>query len=177
MRLAVRLGMHTGLVVVGEMGAEGRHEHLALGDTPNIASRLQDLAIPNTVNISAATFHLVEGYFTCQDLGSYALKGIETPLRVYRVLSERIQSRLDVLTIRGLTPLVGREQEVGVLVERWEQVKHGQGQVVILWGSWHWQITSVQVLKEHLADEPHTRLECRSSPYYQNTALYPIVDL
>ena len=127
-RLAVRLGMHTGLVVVGEMGAEGRHEHLALGDTPNIASRLQDLAIPNTVNISAATFHLVEGYFTCQDLGSYALKGIETPLRVYRVLSESgSQSRLDVLTIRGLTPLVGREQEVGVLVERWEQVKHGHG--------------------------------------------------
>ena len=178
-RLAVRLGMHTGRVVVGEMGAEGRHEHLALGDTPNIASRLQDLAIPNTVNISAATFHLVEGYFTCQDLGSYALKGIETPLRVYRVLSESgIQSRLDVLTIRGLTPLVGREQEVGVLVERWEQVKHGQGQVVILSGeAGIGKSRLVQVLKEHLADEPHTRLECRSSPYYQNTALYPIVDL
>ena len=78
-RLAIRLGIHTGLVVVGEMGTEGRHEHLALGDTPNIASRLQDLAIPNTVNISAATFHLVEGYFTCQDLGSYTLRGIETP--------------------------------------------------------------------------------------------------
>ena len=84
-RLAVRMGIHTGLVVVGEMGSGGRHEHLALGDTPNLAARLQGLAAPDTVVISAATARLVQGYFTCQDLGTQALKGIDTPVQVYQV--------------------------------------------------------------------------------------------
>ena len=81
-RLAVRVGIHTGLVVVGEMGSGGRHERLALGDTPNIAARLQGLAAPDTVVISAATARLVQGYFTCQALGPQTLKGLDTPMRV-----------------------------------------------------------------------------------------------
>ena len=86
MRLAVRLGIHTGLVVVGEIGSGGRQEQLALGETPNIAARLQGLAAPDTVVISEATAHLIHGYFVCQPLGAQALKGLTQPLQVYRVL-------------------------------------------------------------------------------------------
>jgi Adenylate and Guanylate cyclase catalytic domain/AAA ATPase domain len=134
-RLTIRIGIHTGPVVVGEMGAGGRHEQLALGETPNIAARLESLAAPNTMVISAALHHLVQGYFVCDDLGTPALKGVDTPFQVYRVVSESgAQSRLDVVSLRGLTPLVGREAEVTLLLERWAQVKDGMGQVVLLSG-------------------------------------------
>ena len=97
LRLAVRLGIHTGLVVVGEVGGAGRQEQLALGDTPNIAARLQSLAAPDTVVVSEATWRLVQGYFACDDLGPQPLKGVETPVQVYRVLgTSGAQSRLDV---------------------------------------------------------------------------------
>ena len=134
--LAVRLGIHTGLVVVGTMGGEGRREQLALGETPNIAARIQEIAEPDSVVVSAATFHLVEGYFTCQALGAPKVKGVETPAHMYRVLRESgAQSRLDIVTTRGLTPLAGRESEVTLLLERWKQVQSGQGQVVLLSGA------------------------------------------
>jgi len=178
-RLAVRIGIDTGLVVVGEMGSGGRHEHLALGDTPNLAARLQGLAEPNTVVVSEATSRLVQGYFTCQDLGTRALKGLDTPVHVYQVLEESTaQSRLDVAATRGLTPLVGREEEVGLLLRRWAQSQDGLGQVVLLSGeAGIGKSRLVQVVKDRIADTSHTRLECRCSPYYQNTALYPIIDL
>jgi class 3 adenylate cyclase len=134
-RLAVRIGIHTGLVVVGEMGSGGRHEHLALGDTPNLAARLQGPAAPNTAVISAATARLVRGYFTCHDLGIHALKGLETPVHVSQVLGEsRAQSRLEAAEATGLTPLVGRETEVTLLRERWAQSRDRLGQVVALSG-------------------------------------------
>src|SRR5215471_10691828 len=134
-QLAVRLGIHTGLVVVGEMGGEGRYENLALGEVPNIASRIQGLAQPNTIMISPDTYRLIQGYFECQDLGAQALRGVAEPIAVYRVLSESgATSRLDVAVTRGLTPLVGRESEVTLLLERWAQVKAGQGHVVLLTG-------------------------------------------
>jgi AAA ATPase domain/Adenylate and Guanylate cyclase catalytic domain len=173
------VGIHTGLVVVGEMGSSGHQEQLALGDTPNIASRLQSLAAPDTVAISAATFHLVEGYFRVEDLGRHTLKGVSTPTQVYHVLgTSEAQSRLDVVTVRGLTPLVGRDPEVALLQERWAQTKAGRGQVVILSGeAGIGKSRLVQVLKNHVTSEDHTRWECRSSPYYQNSALYPLVEL
>jgi class 3 adenylate cyclase len=116
-RLAIRLGIHTGLVVVGAMGSGDRQEQLALGDTPNIAARLQGLAAPNTLVISAATHRLVQGYFEYQDLGLHTLKGIDQPIAIYQVRQESAaQSRLDVAATRGLTPLVGREEEVGLLL-------------------------------------------------------------
>src|SRR5262245_50628826 len=109
-RPAIRIGVHTGPVVVGEMGAGGRREQLALGETPNIAARLEGLAAPNTVVISAASQQLVQGYFVCDDLGTPALKGVDMPFHVYRVVRESgRQSRLDIPSPRGLTPLVGRE--------------------------------------------------------------------
>jgi TOMM system kinase/cyclase fusion protein len=178
-QLAIRLGVHTGLVVIGDMGSSGRQEQLALGETPNVAARIQGLATPNTLVISDATSRLVQGYFACQDLGAQALRGVAEPIAVYRVLSESgATSRLDVAQPRGLTPLVGREQEVGLLEERWEQVKAGQGQVVLLTGdAGIGKSRLVQRLKEHVANEPHTRWECRSAEYAQNTALFPLTDL
>ena len=177
-RLAVRLGIHTGLVVVGEVGSGGRQEQLALGETPNIAARLQGLAAPDTVVISAATAHLIHGYFVCQPLGAQALKGLTQPLQVYRVLQESgAQTRLDVATARGLTPLVGREEEVGLLHRRWDQAAAGTGQVVLLSGeAGIGKSRLVQVLKEHITSEPHTRIEWRGSPSHQQSALSPVID-
>jgi TOMM system kinase/cyclase fusion protein len=177
--LAVRLGIHTGLVVIGAMGDQGRHEHLALGETPNIAARIQGLTQPNTVAISDATYRLVQGYFACQDLGAQALRGVTESMRVYHVLRESgARSRLDVAQPRGLTPLVGRESEVTLLQERWSQAKAGHGQVVLLSGeAGIGKSRLIQTLKDYLAKEPHIQWECRSVPYYQNTALYPLTDL
>src|SRR5207247_5977767 len=177
--LAVRLGIHTGLVVIGAMGDQGRHEHLALGETPNIAARIQGLAQPNTVAISDATYRLVQGYFACQDLGAQVLRGVTESMQIYHVLGESgATSRLDIVQPRGLTPLVGRESEVTLLLERWEQVKAGHGQVVLLSGdAGIGKSRLVQTLKDHVADEPHRRWECRSLSYFENTALFPLTDL
>jgi len=176
-RLAVRLGIHTGLVVVGELGGS-RREQLALGETPNIAARLQGLAAPNTIVISGATFRLIEGYFACRDLGTQQLRGVATPLQVYQILkASEVQSRLEVTAPRGLTPLVGREAELALLQRRWAQVKEGMGQVVLLHGEpGIGKSRLVQVLKDHLVAEAYTRLECRCSPYHQHTPLYPVID-
>jgi class 3 adenylate cyclase len=178
--LAVRLGIHTGLVVVGEVGGGTRQEQLALGETPNIAARLQGLAAPNTLVISAATFQLLGGFFACQPLGTRLVKGLTQPLAVYRVLYESMaRSRLEAAGSMGLTPLVGREQEVRLLRERWEQVKDGSGQVVLLSGeAGIGKSRLVQVLKEQVASEPQAWLTpCQCSPYYQHSALYPWIDL
>jgi class 3 adenylate cyclase/predicted ATPase len=178
-RLAIRVGVHTGLVVVGTMGGGGRQEQLALGETPNVAARIQGLAQSNTLAISEATYRLVEGYFTCESLGEHTLRGVSQSLKVYRVLQESgVHSRLDVTQPRGLTPLVGRESEVTLLLERWEQAKAGHGQVVLLSGeAGIGKSRLVQTLKDYVANEPHTRWECRSAEYSQNTALFPLVDL
>src|SRR5262249_54609640 len=177
--LAVRLGIHTGLVVIGAMGDQGRHEHLALGETPNIAARIQGLAQPNTIAISDATYRLVQGYFACQDLGAQLLRGVPEAMRLYHVLGDSgATSRLDVAQPRGLTPLVGRESEVTLLLDRWEQAKAGHGQVVLLTGeAGIGKSRLVQMLKDNVADEPHIRWECRSVEYAQNSALYPMIDL
>lgn len=178
-QLSLRMGVHTGLVVVGEMGSTGRQEQLALGETPNIAARIQGLAAPNTLVISAATLRLVQGYFDCEALGAQSLRGVVAPLNVYRVPRESgTQSRLEIGSARGLTPLVGREQEVGLLLERWVQVKDGHGQVVLLSGdAGIGKSRLVHMLKDHVAHGPHTRWECRSSSYFEKTALFPLTDL
>src|SRR4029453_429084 len=130
--------------------------------------------------ISAVTFQLLGGFFACQPLGTPLLKGQAQPLEVYQVLYESTaRSRLDAAGSMGLTPLVGREQEVGLLRERWAQVKDGLGQVVLLSGeAGIGKSRLVQVLKEHVAAEPQAWLiPCQCSPYYRNTALYPIIDV
>jgi class 3 adenylate cyclase len=178
-QLALRMGLHTGQVVVGALGGAGRQEQLALGEVPNIAARIEGFAAPNTVAISAATYRLVQGYFVCQDLGAPALRGITESLHLYQVDGESgATSRLEVAQPRGLTPLVGREQEMGLLVDRWEQAQSGQGQVVLLTGdAGIGKSRLVHMLKEHVTHAPHVRWECRSVSYYQNTALYPLTEL
>ena len=158
-RLALRIGIHTGLVVVGDIGEGPRQEQLALGETPNVAARLQGLAAPDSVVISDATHRLVQGYFHCREWGEQTLRGVTEPIAVYRVLSESgVQSRLDVASTRGLTPLVGRESEVTILLERWEQAKDGHGQTLLLSGeAGIGKSRLVQVLKDHVAAEPHTQ--------------------
>jgi class 3 adenylate cyclase len=176
-RLAVRVGIHTGLVVVGEMGSGDRPERLALGETPNLAARLQGLAAPDTVVISATTQQLVQGLFTCEALGTPVLKGLEQPLAVYQVLGAgAAPSRFEVESTSGLTPLVGRAEEVGLLQRRWAQVQEGHGQVVLLSGE-------AGIGKSRLMRELHaivardgaTRLTFRCSPYHQHSALYPVI--
>ena len=166
--------------MVGDIGGGTRQEQLALGETPNLAARLQGIAAPNTLVISAVTFQLLGGFFVCQSLGTPPLKGLAQPLVVYRVLYESMaRSRLEAAGSTGLTPLVGREQEIGLLLERWAQVKEGVGQVVLLRGeAGIGKSRLVQVLKEHVSTEPQAWLTpCQCSPYYQNTALYPLIDL
>ena len=164
----MRLGVHTGLVVVGDVGEEARQEPLALGETPTIATRLAHLAAPNTLLISAETYHLSAEYFTCEAWGEQPFRGQAQPVRVYQVLrASGVWSRFEVAAARGLTPLVGREPEVGLLVERWARVKAGMGQVMVLQGeAGIGKSRLVQVLKDHVASEAHTQLECRVVPYY-----------
>jgi len=179
-QLAVRLGIHTGLVVVGDVGSGTRHEQLALGETPNVAARLQGIATPNTLVISATTLPLLGGFFALQSLGTPLLKGVAQPLEVYQVLYESTaRNRLEVVGSASLAALVGRESEVALLRERWSQVKDGIGQVVLLSGeAGIGKSRLVQVLTAHVATEPQAWLTpCQCSPYYQNTALYPLIEL
>jgi class 3 adenylate cyclase/DNA-binding winged helix-turn-helix (wHTH) protein/predicted ATPase len=177
--LAMRVAIHTGLVVVGEMGGGSRQEQLALGAAPNVVARLQALVPPGSVVISGATHALVQGYFTMSDLGAQALKGVASPVQVYQVLQESgAQHRFAVARRRGLTPFVGRETEVTVLGERWQRARESMGQVVVISGeAGIGKSRLVQILYERVASEPHVHLECRCSPYHQHSAFYPIVDL
>src|SRR5262245_61684718 len=177
--LQVRVGIHTGLVVAGEMGVGDQPEPLGIvGETPNIAARLQEQAEPNSVVISPATYRLVTGLFECEELGPHELKGVSQPLALYQVVGESAaQSRFEAAVHKGLTPLVGREEELGLLRRRWEQAQQGAGQVVLLSGEpGIGKSRLVQELKEQLAHETVTRIEFRCSPYHQNSALYPIID-
>ena len=134
--LAVRIGIHTGPVVVGEMGGGGRHENLALGETPNIAARLEGLAQPNMIVVSPATAQLVQRSFVLAELGLHELKGVAEPMMLYGVTGLRGVDDDDheaMLSV-GFDALVGRDEEIGILLRRWEQSKDGQGQVVLICG-------------------------------------------
>ena len=177
-RIRLRIGIHTGQVVVGDMGVGERHEQLALGETPNIAARLQAVAKANTVVMSAATYRLVEGFFECHTLGPHALRGKATPISVYQVIGEEgAQSRSEVALAAGLTPLVGRAEELEFLQQRWEQAKVREGQVVLLSGEpGIGKSRLVQELKEQVAKAGEARREFRCSSYARNTAFYSAID-
>src|SRR5262245_55125738 len=133
--LQVRIGIHTGPVVMREIGNSAKRESFALGETPNLAARVQGQAEPNTVVISNATYRLVQGLFVCDALGPQALKNVTVPLELYRVHGEgEAQSRFEAAVQKGLTPLVGRESELRFLRAHWEQATAGEGQVVLLSG-------------------------------------------
>jgi class 3 adenylate cyclase/tetratricopeptide (TPR) repeat protein len=179
-RLQGRIGIHTGLVVAGEIGVGGHVEQLALGDTPNIAARLQELAEPDTVVVSAATQALIDGYFVCLDLGPQTARGLARPLSLWRVVRESsARSRLDVAAASGLSPLIGRDREVETLADAWAAAVRGDGRTVLIGGEpGIGKSRLVRMLEEHAARDPGTWLTaCLCSPYYRNTAFYPIVDL
>jgi class 3 adenylate cyclase/tetratricopeptide (TPR) repeat protein len=175
--LAVRVGIHTGLVVVGEMGSGARRETLALGDTTNIAARLEAVADPNSVVISDATLKLVSGLFLTHDLGTPMLKGISEAVRAFQILQPSgVRSRLDVAVRR--TPFVGRTQETELLLQRWQEVVDGEGRAVGISGeAGIGKSRLVQNLRERIADQPHTWLECSCSPFATNSAFHPVIEL
>jgi class 3 adenylate cyclase/predicted ATPase len=178
-QLAVRLGIHTGPVVVGQMGGGGRHEQLALGETPNIAARLEGLAAPNTVVISPVTARLVAATCVLESLGPQTLKGIADPLEVWRVagLRDLYQESLAPATPGdGAGLLVGRDEEIGLLRRRWAQSKEGLGQVVLITGEAGIGKSSlVQVLRAQVAQDGRPCITFRCSPYHTNSALYPVI--
>ena len=177
--LAARIGIATGLVVVGDLVGQGAaQEEAVVGETPNLAARLQALAEPGSVVISQATRRLVGGLFELTDLGPQRLKGFAEPLAAWRVEGEgRAEGRFEALHGERLTPLVGREHELGILLERWSWAKDGDGQVVLLSGEpGIGKSRLTRSLLERLADEPHTRLRYYCSPYHTNSALYPVTE-
>ena len=135
LRLQMRIGINTGLVVVGKIGDDLRMDYTAVGDATNLAARLQQLAQPGTVVISEVTHRLVTGFFDTQDLGEHTVKGHTEPVRVHAVLRTRgRRTRLEVAAERGLTPRVGRDRELAVLLDRFQQAKAGHGQVASITG-------------------------------------------
>jgi class 3 adenylate cyclase len=175
--LQVRVGIHTGLVVVGQREGD-RSPPLAVGDTPTVAAALQTLAPPGTVVMSATTARLVAGYFVCEPLEAPELPDVAVALPVSRVVRPSgAQTRLDVATPRGLTPFVGREQELGLLLARWEQATDGLGQMVLLSGeAGIGKSRLVEVLSEQVLRQDAIRMVFRCSPYAQQSALHPVIE-
>ncbi|MCK1739813.1 AAA family ATPase [Bradyrhizobium sp. 139] len=176
--LHVRVGIATGLVVVGDLiGAGAAQEQAVVGETPNLAARLQAIAEPDTVVIAENTRKLLGNLFELQDLGARDLKGIAGPARAWAALrTSSVQSRFDALHTNGLPPLVGREEEVELLLRRWSKAKMGEGQVVLLSGeAGIGKSRLTAAVLERLATEPHTRLRYFCSPQHTGSALYSII--
>ncbi len=175
--LAARIGIATGLVVVGDLVGEGSaQEEAVVGETPNLAARLQGLAEPNTVVIAGGTQRLVVGLFDMIDLGDQQVKGFAAPIRAWRITGEAdTEGRFDAL--HGVsTPLAGRTEELDLLLQRWQQVREGKGQAVLLSGEpgiGKSRLTAA--LEERLSGEPHARLRYFCSPYHAHSALYPVI--
>jgi len=176
--LQVRVGIHTGLVVIGEVGTDGRREMLALGETPNLAARLQALAEPDSVVISAATHRLVAGLFECRRIAAQTVKGLSSPVAALQVLRETdARSPFEVAVSKGLTPLVGRDAELALLQERWERSAAREAQLVLLTGeAGIGKSRLLQSLRERVGASHSTRIEFRCSPYHQTSAFHPIID-
>jgi class 3 adenylate cyclase/tetratricopeptide (TPR) repeat protein len=177
--LAVRIGVTTGLVVVGDIGSgERREEKAIVGETPNLAARLQTLAGPNRVVIGPTTHRLIQGLFDCEALGPQQLKGIAKPITPYLVhgLTD-VASRFEVTLQRGLTPLVGREEEIGLLLKRWEQAKDADAQVVLLCGeAGAGKSRIIESFRKRFSEAPHSRVLYYGSPYHQHSAFYPAIE-
>ena len=176
--LQTRVGIATGLVVVGDLiGSGAAQEQAVVGETPNIAARLQGIAEPNMVVIAESTRKLLGSLFELQDLGAKDLKGIAGSVRAWAALcASSVESRFDALHATGLTALIGREEELELLLRRWSRAKSGEGQLVLLSGeAGIGKSRLTAALLERLADEPHTRLRYFCSPQHTDSALYPVI--
>lgn len=177
-QVKVRLGVHTGMAVVGDMGGGERRERLAMGDTPNIAARLQGLAAPDTAVLSAVTARLVQRHFALETLGTHQLKGVTEPMQVFQALGlpDTVDDEEGAAPGRAVF-LVGRDEELGLLRRRWEQSKAGLGQVVLLSGEAGIGKSSlVEAMRAQVRREGLTRVAFRCSPYHTNSALYPVIE-
>ena len=177
--LRVRVGIATGLVVVGDLIGSGEaQEHGVVGQTPNLAARLQALAEPNTLLIAESTHRLLGELFECEDLGGIEMKGYEAPIGAWRVLEQgRAESRYEAFhAAAALTPLVGRTEESEVLLRRWRKAQDGEGQVVLVSGEpGIGKSRLVAAFQEQIREEPHIRLRNFCSPYHTNSALHPVI--
>lgn len=175
--LSVRIGVATGLVVVGDMiGEEASERSAVVGETPNLAARLQAVAEPDSVVISPSTHELAGAVFEYDDIGEHDLAGIDGPVRVWKVLREALAaSRFDVTRGSTLTPLIGREEELSILTGRWGMTKSGEGQVVLIAGeAGIGKSRLVQVIRERISTEEHGQLLYQCSQFHINRAFYPI---
>lgn len=176
--LAVRVGIHTGLVVMDEVGYGERREQLALGETTNLAARIQSLTAPHTVAVSGVTWRLAQNVFIYRNLGPHTLKGFSQPVEIYRALREKSRAHRLKAAAAQAQPLVGREVELNFLLTRWEQVKQHQAQVVLLSGeAGIGKSRLVQALRERLAGQSYLWLEGQGSPYHQQSAFYALIEL
>jgi class 3 adenylate cyclase/predicted ATPase len=174
----VRIGVATGLVVVGDLVGSGEaQERGVVGETPNLAARLQGIAAPNTVVIAEGTRRLLGNLFELEDLGPKDIKGISGSVQAWAAVRARaVESRFEAMHVTGLTALVGREEETELLLRRWTRAKTGEGQVVLLAGeAGIGKSRLTAALLERLAAESHTRLRYFCSPQHTDSALYPIV--
>jgi len=175
--LSARIGIDSGMVVVG---ASAGKDADVFGDTPNIAARVQAAAKPGTVVITDATHRLVSGLFVVDQLGAQVLKGIERPVELYRVMQPSgVRGRLEAAAAsRGLTPFVGREDELRVLMSRWERALDGEGQVALIIGeAGIGKSRLLQRFHEQIGSTPHTWIEAHAGPFFQNTPFYPVTEL
>src|SRR3954451_13272900 len=175
--LQVRVGVATGLVVIGEpIGAGDSRQQTAVGETPNRAARLQSLAGPGQVVIDAATRRQIGGLFACQDLGTIALKSLPEPVPAWQVLSAGTAEGRVAALHGTITPLVGRDEEMDLLLRRWVQAKAGNGKVVLISAEpGVGKSRLAEALAERFAAEPHIRLRWFCSPHHQDSALYPVI--
>ena len=178
-RLEVRIGIATGVVVVGDLiGVGAAQESAVVGETPNLAARLQALAEPGTVLISELTYRLTGRLFDIKRIRPQKLHGFETPINSYQVVGENLlESRFDALHAGGAAPLVGRDIDIALLLERWKLARSGEGQVVELFGEGGiGKSRLLQELRDRLKEEPITYLRYFCSPYHTQTELYPVAD-
>ena len=179
-RLQVRIGIHTGLVVVGEVGQGIRREQLAMGEAPNIAARLQSEANPETIVISDSTRKLIAGQFAVEDLGSRTLKGLSRPMQIFRVLGKsKVVSRFQAMSsTHGLTSFVGRERELELIRAAWGQALEGNGSTILLRGQAGIGKSRLLEWAAHFAlGQLHEVFAAQCSPYQMNSPLYPILEM
>ena len=178
-RLGVRIGIHTGPVVVGEVGAGERREQLAVGMTPNLAARIQSIAAPGTVLVSEDTYGIVRGFFDFKSLGSHDIKGLAKAVTLHHVLRESgAKSRLDSERRTGLTPFTGRSEEFAQLDRRWHSLPRTGGHAVVVQGeAGIGKSRIVDSFREHVKSQATLVLECFCTPYAQSTPLSPIIGM